>query len=50
MSLSNASANGDLGGTMRLGAYPCQLGDDTQGAGDLWPVRNLGAAIVTATR
>jgi len=28
--LEQRAANGDLGGTMRLGAYPCQLGDDTR--------------------
>ena len=28
--LEQRAANGDLGGTMRLGAYPCQLVDDTR--------------------
>jgi CTP synthase len=28
--LEQRAANGDLGGTMRLGAYPCHLGEDTR--------------------
>ncbi len=41
--LEKRQANGDLGGTMRLGAYPAVLSRGTQGLGDLRLNRNLRA-------